>query len=260
MVNKPKIMLSTIALSLAPVLVILLYIYSRDKYEKEPIGILLRALLAGIIIVLPTVLIESWLSNMAIAVFPTSLREVGLSEVEFVGNNEQLMAYNAYNSFLVAGLTEELLKYLAFILLIWRNKNFNELFDGIIYASYISLGFAAVENLFYVFEMGTGTGILRAFTAVPGHALFGVAMGYYFGIAKFNPKATKLYLALAFVVPFVLHGIYDFILLSGNTLLLLLFIPFIVFLWILGFYKMRKHAQNSIFNPENSINNLDEDE
>ena len=246
-------MWSVFALSLAPVLVILLYLYSRDKYEKEPIGMLLRAILGGIIIVIPAVLIGSWLSNMAIVFFPTSIREVNLSEFEFIGNAQQLLAYNAYEGFVVAAFTEELLKYLAFFLLIWRNQNFNELFDGIIYAAFLSLGFAGVENVFYVIDSGTNgenIAVLRAFTAIPGHALFGVAMGYYLALAKFADRGKGLYLTLAIAVPILLHGVYDFILMSGNNLLLLLFIPFVVFLWILGFRSMKKHADSSIFRPE----------
>jgi RsiW-degrading membrane proteinase PrsW (M82 family) len=252
-------MFSIIALSLAPVLIILLYLYSRDKYEREPIGVLLKAIFGGIVIVLPVVLIELWLSNMAIVFFPKSLREVGVSEIEFIGNSEQLLAYNAYKGFVVAAFTEEIFKYAIFFLLIWKNKNFNEHFDGIIYAAFISLGFAAVENIFYVVDMGEGTGILRAFTAVPGHALFGVAMGYYLAMAKFSKKGKNVNLAMALIIPIILHGTYDFILFSGKTLILLLFIPFVIYLWILGFKRMKQHSDSSVFNPQN-VNVDDDDE
>ncbi len=244
--------MTSIALSLAPVLIIALYIYSRDKYEKEPTSMLLKALGIGVLIILPAILLELWFESLATNFFP--LREgPGQFEFQFVGNTTEKFYYNSYQAFFVAAFTEEVLKYLAFFLIIWRNKNFNEFFDGIVYASYISLGFAAVENIFYVLQMGTSTGVLRAFTAVPGHALFGVTMGYYFGLARFK-KNKFYYLTMALFMPIILHGFYDLILISGKSFYLLIFIPFIIGLWILGFRKMKEHSDNSVFNPQNKTN------
>jgi len=172
-------------ISLAPILIIAFYIYSRDKYEKEPLSFLLKALLAGIIIVIPVVLIERLLTISS--------------------ENMEGMTNAAYTAFIVAGLTEEGMKYLAFYLFFWKNRNFNERFDGIVYAVYIALGFAGIENLLYVFSGGYSVGLVRALTAVPAHALFGIAMGYYFGMAKFYPSYKPYYLVLAFFLPFVFH-------------------------------------------------------
>jgi protease PrsW len=226
-------------ISLAPVILILIYIYYRDKFEKEPMGLLMRALVAGAIITLPVIIVELGLSSI----------------VSF----ENKIAGAFYEGFIVAAFTEELFKYIAFVVIIWKNRNFNELFDGIIYAVYISLGFAAVENILYVFSHGGGVGILRAFTAVPAHALFGVTMGFYFGLAKFNEEKVTSYLWMAILIPILLHGLYDFFLMAENPYLLLLFIPFIVYLWILGFRKMRKHSKNSVFKdkkPEDFRNEI----
>ena len=242
-------MFTSIALSLAPVLIIALYLYSRDKYEKEPGTMLFKALGMGVLIVLPAILMELWFESLATSFFP--LQEgPGQFEFKFIGNATEKFYYSIYQAFFVASFTEETLKYLAFILIIWRNKNFNEFFDGIIYASFISLGFAAIENIFYVMQMGSATGVLRAFTAVPGHALFGVTMGYYLGLAKFKPNKVY-YLIMALIMPIILHGIYDLILISEKNVLMLLFIPFVIILWILGFRKMKQHSDNSIFNPKN---------
>ena len=100
------------------------------------------------------------------------------------------LSYAAYTAFIVAALTEEGMKFLAFYFFFWKNRNFNERFDGIVYAVYISLGFAGIENILYVFTGGYSVGVIRALTAVPAHALFGIVMGYYFGMAKFNPGRT----------------------------------------------------------------------
>jgi len=204
--------MSILIIALAPVIIIAFYIYYRDKYEKEPFGMLVKGLLLGAVIVLPIVLIE-----------------FGLKSFE-----NQLPFPTFYEAFVVAGFTEELFKYAAVLFLIWGNKNFNERFDGIVYASFVSLGFAAVENILYVAENGTGVGLLRAFTSVPMHALTGIFMGYQLGRAKFVPEERQKRLLLAFFIPFLLHGIYDYLLESGSWALLI-FVPFFIFLMAKGF-------------------------
>jgi len=214
-------------ISLAPVLIIAFYIYSRDKYEKEPLGLLLRALLAGVLIVLPVVLIEKILA--------------GLSE------GMEGLTYAAYTGFFVAGLTEEGMKFIALYVFFWRNKNFNEKFDGIVYAVFIALGFAGIENMIYVFTGGYAIGLVRALTAVPAHALFGIVMGYYFGMAKYNPGKRTIYLIMAFFMPFAFHGLYDFLLMGNSPLLLIAFIPMLIYFWISGFKKLAKASNDSSF-------------
>jgi RsiW-degrading membrane proteinase PrsW (M82 family) len=216
-----------ILISLAPIVIILLYVYFRDKYEKEPIRLLIKALIGGIIIVLPVLLVGSILGDFY------SLED-GL--------------FGAFwNAFVVAAFTEELFKYLAIMLIIWRNPNFNEKFDGIVYAVFVSLGFAMVENIMYVTGYGMDVGLSRAWTAVPAHAIFGITMGYYLGIARMYGELQKIYLRKAFLVPFLLHGIYDFILMSGLPFLLALFIPFLIYLYVNGLKKMKVISEASIF-------------
>lgn len=214
-------------ISLAPVLIIAFYIYSRDIYEKEPLSILIKALIAGVLIVLPVVLIERLLTVL-------SAEMEGLS-------------YAAYTAFIVAGLTEEGMKFLAFYFFFWKNKNFNEKFDGIVYAVYISLGFAGVENILYVFTGGYAVGLVRALTAVPAHALFGIVMGFYFGYARFNTDHRAIYLFLAFFLSFVFHGFYNFLLMGNSTFLLAVFIPLFIYFWIGGFRKMSRASDASVF-------------
>ena len=214
-------------ISLAPIFIIAFYIYSRDIYEKEPISYLLKALSIGAIIVLPVVFIEKQLSAPA-------------DKLEGISNA-------AWIAFIVAGLTEEGMKYLAFLLFFWKSSNFNERFDGIVYAVYISLGFAGIENILYVFSGGYSVGIVRALTAVPAHALFGVVMGYYFGLAKFHQKFRGVYLMLAFFLPFVFHGLYDFLLMANSPFFLSIFIPLFIYFWIIGFRKISIASDASVF-------------
>lgn len=219
-----------IAAALAPVVIIALYIYYRDKYEHEPWLMLMYALAAGAVIVLPIIFAEKMIG--------------------FLGASLQGMPKAFYTAFFVAALCEEAFKYAAFMIIFWRNKEFNEKFDGIVYASFISLGFAAVENILYVSGGGVSVAISRAFTAVPAHAIFGITMGYYLGLAKFFPDRRKINLQKAFVVPFLLHGIYDFILMSEHQLLLLGFIPFLIWMYRRGMKNMKELNDTSIFRDD----------
>lgn len=217
-----------ILLALAPVAIILVYVYFRDKYEKEPIGLLLKALLFGALIVIPVIFLERGL-------------------IFLNPSNPGTVHDGFWNAFVVAGFSEELFKFIALYLLIWKNPNFNEKFDGIVYAVFISLGFAAVENIMYVTGGGFSTAIARSWTAVPAHAIFGVTMGYYFGIAHMYPSLRKSFLIKSFTIPFVLHGIYDFILMAGVSWMISLFLPFLFYLYYTGLKRMKLISDSSIF-------------
>lgn len=217
-------------LSLAPVIIIAVYIYFRDKYEKEPLKLLLFALIAGGLTVLPILFLESFLSSFTTLFY-------GLLAV-------------AWKAFVVAAFSEELFKYIALYLLIWKSPEFNEKFDGIVYATYISLGFAAVENVLYVMEGGLSTGIMRAITAVPAHAIFGITMGFYFGLAKFYEKERANLKLKALAYPILLHGIYDFILFTGIAWLTIVFVAFVIYLYVSGLKRMKELSDQSIYNTD----------
>ena len=225
-------MIKLIVIALAPVLIIAGYIYARDKYEKEPLKLLFKALLFGGLITIPVIFVESLFSKL-ISGLPKDMEALG-------------------TAFLVAGFTEEAFKFLVLFLLIWKNRDFNEKFDGIVYAVFISLGFAAVENIMYVLNYGESTGYTRALISVPAHALFGVTMGYYFGLAKFYPLLRNSFMIRSFLYPFILHGIFDFILMLQNYRLLLGFIPFVIFLYIDGLKKMRNLSGRSVYRDDSS--------
>ncbi len=220
-------MITLLILSLAPVFILLAYVYFRDKYEKEPFGLILRGFIAGALILFPAAFLEQALMK----IFP------GL----------QGIAKGAWEGFVVAGATEEAFKYAILFLLFWRNQNFNERFDGIVYAVAVSLGFAAIENIFYVFEGSYSVGLMRAVTAVPAHTLFGIMMGYYLGLAKFIPEREAEFLWKAFTIPWLFHGTYDFLILSGQPLLILGFIPFLIIIWRIGLKRMKLHSEASLF-------------
>ncbi len=217
--------MNLILLASAPVIIILVYVYIRDKYEREPLGLLLKVLLAGALTTIPILLVETWLSKFI---------------VYFSG-----LQATAYNAFVVAAFTEEFFKFAALYYIIWRHKEFDEKYDGIVYAVFVSLGFALVENIMYVFQYGHEVAYTRALTAVPVHAILGITMGYYFSLAKFFKKRRTINFVTALLMPILLHGIYDFILMSQHQMYLLIFIPFLFYLWRSGFKKMKELSDDS---------------
>ncbi|RLD44234.1 MAG: PrsW family intramembrane metalloprotease [Bacteroidetes bacterium] len=217
--------------AVAPVAIILLYIYYRDKYEKEPIKQLLKALAAGMFIVIPVIFVETFLGEIRL-----SLELPSQSDAFF-------------NAFGIAAFSEEIFKFIAFLFIIWKSKDYNERFDGIVYAVFISLGFALVENIKYLMNYGNEIALMRGVLAVPAHALFGVTMGYYFSLSKFssNKKDKVKFFYFAIIFPIILHGSYDFILMANEPMGMLAFVPFIIFLWKTGFKRMNILSENSRF-------------
>ncbi len=217
-----------VSLAIAPIIICAFYIFIRDKYEKEPLKLLYVGLFLGIIIAFPILKVEQLISLYM---------PIGSKTFDAF-----------YNSFLVASFVEESFKFIVLYLLIWKNHNFNEPVDGIVYSTFVSLGFAGIENIIYVTNPnvgGLGTAFARAIFSVPAHGFFGVTMGYHFALAKFT--YNKKYILYAYLAPFIIHGLYDFILLSGLFNLVIPFWIFIIFLWISGFKKIKIHLNNSPF-------------
>jgi len=188
-----------LALAIAPGIAICLFIYFKDKYNREPLGVLILSFFLGAVSIVPAIIIQLALTKPV----------------------EKLMGegiwYTAVFSYLVVALSEEGSKFLALRYGPYRRKSFDDPFDGIIYAVVVSMGFATLENIMYVTSHGVGTGILRMFLSVPAHATFGVLMGYHLGLAKFIPAEKKKYMFLAIFWPVVFHGTFDFFLFVGNT-------------------------------------------
>ena len=163
-------------LALAPACVLLFYIWKKDKSEKEPPGLLLLLFFGGVLSCLPASILETLLITPIEQAFgfddATTIADGGVSFV--IGS---FLEY-----FFGVALVEEGLKFLVMFLLTHKSRHFNSLFDGMIYAIFVSLGFAAFENIFYVFDYGVGTALVRAVMSVPGHMFFAVFMGYYYSM------------------------------------------------------------------------------
>lgn len=229
--------MSLILISILPVIVIMIYLYYRDKYEKEPLSSLLKAFIAGLLSALLTIVV---------------LMPFG----ELAKLKSGLPFYDALTgAFLWAAIPEELFKFVCLYLFIWRDRNFNQHYDGIIYAAFVSMGFALFENFLYVFQMGMQVGISRAIITVPAHALFGVIMGFYFSLARFNAVRVRYYLITSLLLAILAHGIFDFLLMYSSAIsqidptmsigIFIVFFIFVAYLWKLGFRKIRKHVEVS---------------
>jgi RsiW-degrading membrane proteinase PrsW (M82 family) len=143
------------------------------------------------------------------------------------------------------------------MIFIWNDKNFDEYFDGIVYASFISLGFATVENIMYVMPGGIGTGIVRALISVPAHFLFGVILGYFLSLAKFNSGKKGRYIIIGLLIAMAAHGLFDWLLMfsdrMGGALSSFIYTFFIagdVMLWRLGIRLIKKHQNNSLMQAQ----------
>jgi RsiW-degrading membrane proteinase PrsW (M82 family) len=224
--------LTLLALALAPGVAISLFIYLKDKHEREPLGLLLLSFIYGGLSTVVTELIR----------FPVNA---------ILYTKEEEIVYQFFDTFFKVAFVEECSKFLFVRFILFYNKNFNEPFDGIVYAVMVSMGFATIENVIYVFQYGIATGILRMFTAVPAHAIFATIMGFYLGKAKFTHRKVFYYSILALAASSLFHGLYD----------TLLFIPNPTFIWLwaaasilIGFILSRKairlHQQTSPFIPK----------
>jgi protease PrsW len=224
------LILATIAL--APIVVIFTIVFMLDKYEREPIKLLIVSFILGIVIALPVILVESWLKDTL------GLREEMLS----VGQTALL-------AFVVVALSEEGFKFLILRFYAYRRQEFNEPYDGIMYAVAVSMGFAAIENVLYVSGGGVIVAVLRAFSAVPAHGAFAHMMGYFVGKAKFAATAGKRagFMLTGLGLAVLTHGAYDFFLMYNEAAWAVFSLVTLVVTLILAWIAIRAHRRNSPF-------------
>ena len=193
-------MIELLVLAIIPALLIIWYIYRKDRYEPEPKYLVAKIFLLG-----------------ALSVFPAALLEMVFPSGVFV-------------SAVVAPVVEEGLKFCVVFFFVYKSIEFDEPMDGIVYAAAAGLGFATVENIFYVMEGGLPVAILRGFFSVPGHVIFSCIWGFALGIAKFRPEAERgriIFLGLAGAM--IMHGLFNFSLevfeVSGLVIVMVVLVP-----------------------------------
>lgn len=209
--------LSLFSAAISPGLALLLYFYLKDRYESEPVSSVAKLFVLGLLIVFPIMVVQRGLV-------------LGFGENPF------------FFAFVVSAAAEESIKWLIVYHLVYRSRRIRHSYDGIVYATAVSLGFATMENVLYSLHFRPDfLGLLtRALLPVSGHALFGVVMGYYFGKARYDLFKEVRYIRFALLYPILWHGAFDsIILLSGNAWIYLI-IPFMALLWFRGLRKMNR--------------------
>ncbi|KAF0825922.1 glutamic-type intramembrane protease PrsW [Cytobacillus firmus] len=221
-------MLGILSAGIAPGLALLSYFYLKDQYESEPISMVFKTFLFGALLVFPIMFIQ------------------------YVLEAEGVLQSSLADAFLSSSMLEEFFKWFILFYTIYQHITFDEPYDGIVYGASVSLGFATAENIFYLIGLGVEHALGRALLPVSSHALFGVIMGYYIGKGKFSATSTKKWIAFSLLIPFLLHGIYDYILISLKHWIFIMF-PFMIFLWWLGLRKVKKARAHSVSHMNNQF-------
>lgn len=221
--------------ALLPIIVLGYYIYHKDKKSPEPTGQLVKAFLFGI------------LSAPLSFCMSIPLGLIGLYPVEPTS-----LLGSISTAFFGAAIPEEIAKLFVLWLVLRKNPYFDEKMDGIVYAVCVSMGFAAFENVMYLFsnvDSYVSVAATRALFAVPGHFCFGILMGYYYSLAKFYPKSPIKNRLYVFIAPVVAHGLYDSILFTANlsgefaVLLFVFFLLFCIRMWKRSHRKIKEHLE-----------------
>lgn len=213
--------------ALLPAALLWLYIWKKDP-QKEPTSWLIKATLWGVAICIPV-----------------GILEIGLDAVIFGGVKPTTLFGTTAWSFFIAAVPEESFKLLALWLVLRKNPYFDEHFDGIVYAVCVGLGFAALENVGYLFKEDNWVivAISRSLLSVPGHYAFAVLMGYFYSVYHFidHSKKNAVYILL---IPVLAHGIFDALVLSGSVNVYAGVIAFFVLIYFC--VKLQKVARRKI--------------
>ena len=217
-----------IAAAVIPAVWLLIRIYKADRLEKEPASLLGLLLLHGVV-------------ATALAAYAERIGYAVLS----AWMDEESLLFQLLSNFLVVGVAEEGFKYLLLKRRTWKSPHFNCRFDAVVYAVFISLGFALWENISYVALYGLDVAMIRAVTAVPGHASFGVFMGVWYGLAKAHERNgsaqnSRTCRRIALICPALLHGLYDFIAGLDDPNAVWYFVAFIAVMFLIAYRTVRK--------------------
>ncbi len=225
------------AVSSVPGIVLLFLIYRLDNIEPEPVGLLVKLFLCGgLIATVVAGLIEMVLDGFINILF---------------GDN--IILYCLAEAFILAAATEELCKYTILKFLTWKHPAFNYRFDGVVYSTAVAIGFEVIENLLYLIDSTAGTAFTRA--AFPGHCIFGIYMGYYYGQAKNlelngDKKGASVMRKKGVITAILIHGFYDFVCFIGavpesdvaQLLIMLGLVLLMVILNVTAYKNIKKYA------------------
>lgn len=223
-----------ILVSVVPVILLALFVYSKDTV-KEPKSLLMGLFISGFLAAALVIVIDICLSTI-------------IPDFFIADNYTNMSFYKLFSIvFLEIAFIEELSKWLMIRLLGYDNKNFDQKYDIIVYSVFVSLGFACIENIFYLIPSGLSLGFFRAIFSIPGHACFGVFMGSFLGLAKeYEDKdkiLSRVYMFYAVLIPTLLHTTFNFCLLANKTWFFIVFIIFIIILYITSIITIKRISE-----------------
>lgn len=218
-----------VIVAITPCIALALGIYLSDRYEKEPFKYLVLIFIMGCLSTFPSIFFENLLVRMNI--FSGVFRHI-------------------FTAFIVIALVEEIVKRGVVFYSVYHSPVFSEPLDGIIYCAFSALGFATIENIIYVvfrYPFMPEIGFYRAFLSVPTHVLYAITMGFYLGKSKFclDAKMAKVYRRKSLIVPVIMHGVFDFILMVYIPLSRYVFFVYMLFLWGINLYRLHLFVKDS---------------
>lgn len=220
--------------AILPAAILFYYINYLDRNRPEPTSELMKGFGLGIASALVSLVINLIMQMLGFKAFGELFTYLAPPGIDGLFACVQM-------AFVEAAIPEECAKLLMLWLLLRSNRSFDERFDGIVYAVSIGMGFAATENVMYLFsnyDNWMAVGAMRAIVSVPGHFAFAVLMGYYYSMTKFEHRNTQRDRAMVLVAPIVAHGVFDFLLMMMDlnvylaVFLAIVFIVFFVYLMI----------------------------
>lgn len=214
-----------------PAALLMRYIYRKDKVEREPPLLLVSLVGCGILSALASIVLEG-IAGKLLNVLVSDRGKV----------------YTILLAFLVVGAVEEGTKLLLLKWRTWKHPHFNYRFDGVVYAVFVSLGFAAYENIQYVLSFGLSVALPRALLAVPAHMGFAVFMGAFYGRARQckswdDDVGEKINLWVGYLLAVFLHGFYDACAMIGSRLSTLLFVLFVITMYVIVTRLIRRESR-----------------
>lgn len=219
--------------AVVPALVLMYYVYRKDRVEKEPGDLLFKLFLFGALSTIPAMVLE--IASQYLEVNILTQVSAGAATAAIVDAT-------------MVGIIEEACKFAALKKLSWKSPSFNYTFDGVVYAVFVSLGFAALENVLYIFQFGMSVALMRAVLSIPAHMAFSVYMGVYYGRAKYCEKRNngegKMWNLLAgYLMAVTLHAVFDGTLMVNSDLSVAIFFVFDVLMTIMVFRTLRNAAR-----------------
>lgn len=248
-------------IAILPAILLCIYVYVKDKVEKEPIGLLAILFFAGALAYIPVMLLLKPVTGWFDSIFADSM-SFGADGTLTYSSSTADISHKLLCSFFGFALLQVIMKWLVLVLITKKSKHFNYMFDGIVYSMFVSLGFASCENICYAWINGWDRLALRTVTSLPSHLFVGIVMGYcymlwhFYSLAQNKEKvlaernviekrkirSSVLWAVLSFLLPFLAQGIYSFAGSFTDDIVVSVFYIFVIITYVFCFYKIHRIA------------------